>query len=56
VFPNDENFKSASVGDKWVKYFQKSHNTGCHCELLKTAEFLLCIPGHNANVERIFSL
>jgi hypothetical protein len=24
---NDEDFKSAAVNDKWVKYFQRSCNT-----------------------------
>jgi hypothetical protein len=36
--------------------FQKHHNADCHSELLKTAEFFFCIPGHNANVERVFFL
>jgi hypothetical protein len=52
----DQNFKSASVGEKGVKYFQKSCNADCHCEFLKIAEFLLCIPCHIAKVERTFSL
>jgi ferredoxin-fold anticodon binding domain-containing protein len=52
---NDEDFKSVSVSDKWVKYFQKNCNADCHSELLKIAEFFFRIPGHNANVERIFS-
>jgi hypothetical protein len=53
---NDEDFKSMSVSDKWVKYFQKSCNADCHSELLKISEVFFCIPGHNANVERIFFL
>jgi hypothetical protein len=53
---NDEDFKSALVGDKGFKYLQNSHNADCHSEFLKTAEFFFCIPGHNDNVERIFSL
>jgi hypothetical protein len=53
---NDENFKSASVSDKRVKYFQNCCNADCHSELLKTEAFFFCIPGHNANVEIIFYL
>jgi hypothetical protein len=53
---NDEDFKSASVSYKWVKYFQKSCNADCHPKLLKIEEFFFCIPSHNGNVERIFSL
>jgi hypothetical protein len=31
---NDKDFKSASVSNKWAKYFQKSCNSDCHSELL----------------------
>jgi hypothetical protein len=53
---NDEVFKSTSISDKSVKYFQSSCNADCHSELLKIAPLFFCIPGHKANVERIFSL
>jgi hypothetical protein len=40
---NDEDFKSASVHGKCVKYVQRSCNAVCHSELLKLTEFFLCI-------------
>jgi hypothetical protein len=49
---NDEDLKSLSVSDRWIKYFQESCNADCHSELLKIAELFLFFPGHNANVER----
>jgi thermostable 8-oxoguanine DNA glycosylase len=53
---NAEDFKSVSDGDKRVKYFQNSCNADCHSELLKIAELFFCIPSHNTNAERTFSV
>lgn len=41
---------------KWKHFFQNSLSTEQTTELLKIAQFYFSIPGHNANVERIFSL
>ena len=40
----------------WSDYFLKCSNRELCSELLKLAEFFFSIPGHNANIERIFSL
>ena len=42
--------------EKWVSYFE-SHPCGdVYSELPKISQFSFCIMGHNANLERIFSL
>lgn len=39
----------------WLQFF-KTPNAHLYSELLKIAQYFFCIPAHNANVERIFSL
>ncbi|XP_025029754.1 uncharacterized protein LOC107326422 [Python bivittatus] len=41
---------------QWCSYFRSCKNASCFSELLKICEFFFCVPGHNANVERVFSL
>ncbi|XP_066486947.1 MAX gene-associated protein isoform X3 [Tiliqua scincoides] len=53
---NSAELENWSCNDKWVKYFENSKHEECHSELLKTAEYFFALPGHNADVERIFSL
>lgn len=53
---NDPEFSGLSCSKKWAKYFYESKSVDCHSELLKLAEYFFSISGHNANVERIFSL
>lgn len=53
---NDAEFHKLTSSQKWAKYFNASADNECHSELLKIAEFFFSIPGHNANVERVFSL
>ncbi|XP_042311019.1 uncharacterized protein LOC121924036 [Sceloporus undulatus] len=51
---NSTDLENRSCNDKWVKYFGSSKHE-CHSELLKMAEYFFSLPGHNANVERVFS-
>lgn len=53
---NDPEFIKLSCSQKWAKYFNSSKSVDCCSELLKLAEYFFSIPGHNANVERVFSL
>lgn len=50
-----DEFSKSSASEKWAKFFN-STILECHSELLKLAEYFFSIPGHNANVERLFSL
>ena len=42
--------------EKWVSYFESRPCGDVYSELLKISQFFFCIMGHNANLERIFSL
>jgi hypothetical protein len=55
-FQKNKNFKSASVSEEWIEYFEKSCTTDCHFVLLKVAEFFYCFSIHAAIVERMFAL
>jgi hypothetical protein len=55
-FQKDKKFKSASVSEEWIKYFEKSCTTDCHSEFLKVGEFFYCFSSHAAIVERMFAL
>lgn len=47
--------KLLSANQLWIKFF-KTPNAFVYTEMLKIAQYFFCIPAHNANVERIFSL
>lgn len=51
---DDEEFKKMMMNDRWNLYLNS--NDQINQELSKIAQFYFCIPAHNANVERIFSL
>lgn len=53
---NKKDLENKSCNDKWVKYFESTKINECHSELLKIAEYFFALPGHNANIERVFSL
>lgn len=54
---NDENdFVSMLASNKWVQFLKQCKSSEQYSELLKLAQFYFCLPGHNACVERIFSL
>lgn len=53
---DSSDFKKLLAHQKWTAYFKSFHSEEFHSELLKLAEYYFAIPGHNANVERIFSL
>lgn len=42
--------------EKWTEFFLNCKSEEQFSELLLIAQFTFCSPGHNANVERIFSL
>jgi len=42
--------------DKWLHFFQKTDKLERKRNLILMCQYLYAIPGHNANVERIFSL
>jgi len=52
----DEQYFDSLLHEQWCSYFQSCANENCFSELLKICKFFFCIPGHNANVERAFSL
>lgn len=52
----DDEFKKLISSAKWLKFFENNNNSEYYSELLKICQFFFCIPGQNANVERIFSL
>lgn len=53
---DDSDFKKLLAHQKWTSYFKSFNNEEFYSELLKLAEYYFAIPGHNANVERVFSL
>lgn len=55
-FKDDSDFKKLLAHQKWTSYFKSFNNEEFNSELLKLAEYYFAIPGHNANVERVFSL
>ena len=48
-------FATLSADLKWVKYFEE-RTEAASSEFLKICFYFFAIPGHNANVERIFSM
>jgi hypothetical protein len=54
--PNDWNLKSTD--EKWIFVFAKIETEFVeqYFDIYKICEYMFCIPPHNANVERIFSL
>lgn len=50
-----EQDKLLNSNQLWVQFF-KTPNANLYSELLKIAQYFFCIPAHNANVERVFSL
>lgn len=55
---NKENtdFKNLLAHKKWVAYFKSMGSQDCFSEFLTICQYYFAIPGHNANVERVFSL
>lgn len=47
--------KKLSTNQLWQMFF-KTKNAHLYSELSRIAQYFFCIPAHNANVERIFSL
>lgn len=50
-----EQDKLLTANQLWSNFF-KTPNAHMYSELLKIAQYFFCIPAHNANVERVFSL
>lgn len=51
-----EENESLSVSEKWWNVFEHFKINSIPCNNLKNiAEFIMCLPGTNASVERIFS-
>lgn len=53
---DDSDFKNLLAHAKWSAYFNSLNNAEYYSELLILAEYYFAIPGHNANIERVFSL
>lgn len=53
---DDDDFKKLLAHQKWVAYFKSISNSDCFSEFLTICQYYFSIPGHNANVERVFSL
>jgi len=54
VHSND--FEKISPNLKWITYFKQSNNLEFYSEILKICQYYFSIPGHNGNVERLFSM
>ena len=52
----EDTWKRKLCSEKWVYILQQCEYMEQYSELLRLCEFIFCIPAHNANVERIFSL
>jgi len=53
---NNDTWKEKNMNDKWLCFFKETDITERKKNLLLTCQYLFSIPGHNANVERVFSL
>lgn len=50
------NDDKASTVNRWVEIFEHFHNENCeYAEIATVIEYILCLPGTTASVERIFS-
>lgn len=49
-------FNSSLASTKWTTFFESCISEEQYSELLKIVQFYFSLPGHNANVERVFSL
>lgn len=48
--------KNVPIPERWVEIFKHFHATHCgYDELSVIAEYILCLPGTNCSVERLFS-
>jgi len=54
IHSND--FEKMSPNLKWITYFKQSNNLEFYSEILKICQYYFSIPGHNGNVERLFSM
>jgi hypothetical protein len=52
----DVDWNKKNIHDKWLHFFQKTHILERKHNLILMCHYLYAILGHNANVERIFSL
>lgn len=52
----DSTEKDNNLNFLWLQYFKQCVSEEQYVELRKVVEYVFCIPGHNANVERVFSL
>lgn len=48
--------KKLNTNELFIKYFRECSSKELYAQLQIIAQFFFCIPGHNANVERVFSL
>lgn len=53
---NRTDIANMTCQEKWVSFLKSTEIVEKYSEFLKIAEYLFSIPGHNANVERLFSL
>lgn len=51
-----DEWKDKNMQDKWLYFFKKTEERERKENLLKICQYLFSIPGHNAHVERVFSL
>jgi len=52
----DSSYFSQNSSTKLCIFFKSNNNITSYSEILKISQYFFCIPGHNANTERIFSL
>lgn len=53
---NGDRWNSKSCQEKWTFFLRQCKCADQYSQLLHLCEFIFSVPGHNANVERIFSL
>lgn len=53
---HSEEWNSLLAHQKWTKFFKAQDYLEQYSELLKVVEYIFSIPGHNANIERLFSM
>lgn len=52
----NEDWSEKKMHDKWLNFFHVTKELERKRNLLKICQYLYAVPGHNANVERIFSM
>ncbi|CAG4930800.1 unnamed protein product [Parnassius apollo] len=51
-----DEWKAKNMEAKWKHFFEKTEELERKANLLKMCQYIFAIPGHNAHVERVFSL